>query len=465
MFLELGNYLGGGASGSVYQAQTALNENSREGNFSSRKSSNTEKSVAIKILNPLGYKNTVTGQINRCQIAVKGRPLTAEQMQGRALLKIDNVWWLIHPNSKILFAAYEDPHRVQLRELPLPKCVEIWGMNPFDVEHSNESEIEKLNFSDMSVNIDGNQIRIPIVSPKYLAFLRNRKSVSREMCNMVRIGEHPNIIELMEVLELIQDTKTTLFLVLELVNGGELFDRMKAGCVTGNTEPFARRYFNQLMSGIEYCHKKGNQKYLLWSLYLAPLISPKYFFCDFECVGVVHRDLKPENLLLSDPSDSAILKIADFGLSAVVFAAESSSSSSATSSSQDNGVMEAAAAGGSTGDVSRRPVFLPPNQMQQTHINSGRANLFHATSPFMKSSDYYHQRDHLATIASPLSSPSTASITTRSISSTAMSTPPPIGLSHSSGAVPPISVPLAVRRLTSVVGSPHYIAPEIAYNG
>jgi 5'-AMP-activated protein kinase catalytic alpha subunit len=78
---------------------------------------------------------------------------------------------------------------------------------------------------------------------------------------MVRIGEHPNIIELMEVLELIQDTKTTLFLVLELVNGGELFDRMKAGCVTGNTEPFARRYFNQLMSGIEYCHKKGNESY------------------------------------------------------------------------------------------------------------------------------------------------------------------------------------------------------------
>ena len=37
---------------------------------------------------------------------------------------------------------------------------------------------------------------------------------------------------------------------------------------------------------------------------------------------MVHRDLKPENLLLSDPSDSAILKIADFGLSAVVFATE-----------------------------------------------------------------------------------------------------------------------------------------------
>lgn len=56
------------------------------------------------------------------------------------------------------------------------------------------------------------------------------------------------------------------------------------------------RYFKQLLSGIEYCHGKG----------------------------VAHRDLKPENLLLSDASDRAILKIADFGLSAAMFATTSS---------------------------------------------------------------------------------------------------------------------------------------------
>lgn len=39
-------------------------------------------------------------------------------------------------------------------------------------------------------------------------------------------------------------------------------------------------------------------------------------------LGIVHRDLKPENLLLSDSSEFAALKIADFGLSAVVIAAE-----------------------------------------------------------------------------------------------------------------------------------------------
>lgn len=260
---ELGNYLGGGASGSVYQAQatshiTVEYLNNRDGSISPRKAP-TEKAVAIKILNPLGYKNIFTGQINRCNIVVRGRPLTNEQMQGRVHLTADNIWWLLHPITKTLFAAYEDPNRMQLRELPLPKCVEIWGMNPLDVENSSEVEIEKINASNVSVVIEGTSLRVPIVSPKYLNFLRSRQSVCREMSNMARIGEHPNIIELLEVLELIQDTKTTLFLVLELVNGGELFDRMKAGCVAGNTETFARRYFNQLMSGIEYCHKKGTK--------------------------------------------------------------------------------------------------------------------------------------------------------------------------------------------------------------
>jgi serine/threonine protein kinase len=70
--------------------------------------------------------------------------------------------------------------------------------------------------------------------------------VCREMRNMIQIGEHQNIIDLIEVLELIQDTRTTLFLVLELITGGELFDKMKSGGI-GNTEDFARKYFNQLI--------------------------------------------------------------------------------------------------------------------------------------------------------------------------------------------------------------------------
>ena len=75
---------------------------------------------------------------------------------------------------------------------------------------------------------------------------------------MIHVGEHPNIVDLLEVLELIQDSKAVLFLVLEFVNGGELFDRMKRSSGPGTlSDEFARRYFSQLLSGIDYCHRKG----------------------------------------------------------------------------------------------------------------------------------------------------------------------------------------------------------------
>ena len=71
--------------------------------------------------------------------------------------------------------------------------------------------------------------------------------------------------------------------MLELVNGGDLFDRIKKG--GGLNEDTCRNYFLQLLDGLEHCHGKG----------------------------VSHRDLKPENILIDTDN---VLKISDFGLSA-----------------------------------------------------------------------------------------------------------------------------------------------------
>ena len=72
------------------------------------------------------------------------------------------------------------------------------------------------------------------------------------------------------VLELLNDSKATIFLALEMANGGELFDRIKID--RGTEEDTARHYMRQLLAGIAHCHGRG----------------------------VCHRDLKPENLLLAD---------------------------------------------------------------------------------------------------------------------------------------------------------------------
>jgi 5'-AMP-activated protein kinase catalytic alpha subunit len=89
-----------------------------------------------------------------------------------------------------------------------------------------------------------------------------------------------HVVQLIEVLA----SASTIFVVMELVTGGELFDKIiTQGCFS---EDEARHYFTQLIGGISECHDRG----------------------------VCHRDLKPENLLLGE---DGMLKISDFGLSAL----------------------------------------------------------------------------------------------------------------------------------------------------
>ncbi|KAF8392662.1 hypothetical protein HHK36_023011 [Tetracentron sinense] len=79
-------------------------------------------------------------------------------------------------------------------------------------------------------------------------------------------------------------SKTKIYMVLEYVTGGELFDRI---ALKGRlSEAEGRRLFQQLIDGASYCHDKG----------------------------VFHRDLKPENILVDSKGN---IKISDFGLSAL----------------------------------------------------------------------------------------------------------------------------------------------------
>lgn len=100
-----------------------------------------------------------------------------------------------------------------------------------------------------------------------------------EVTALQRIPQHPHIVNLVEVLE----SQTTLYLVLELVQGCELFDKIK---LEGKQdEDTARHYYYQLISAMEFMHS----------------------------LGICHRDLKLENLLID--SETQVLKVTDFGLS------------------------------------------------------------------------------------------------------------------------------------------------------
>jgi calcium/calmodulin-dependent protein kinase I len=98
--------------------------------------------------------------------------------------------------------------------------------------------------------------------------------------NIMNQVSHPNIITLKEV----YDTPKTFYMVIEIMSGGELFDRIVEKEKYGEEE--ARAVIKKVASALAYCHEQG----------------------------IVHRDLKPENLLLSSAEDDAEIKIADFGL-------------------------------------------------------------------------------------------------------------------------------------------------------
>lgn len=109
--------------------------------------------------------------------------------------------------------------------------------------------------------------------------LKVDEHVQREIMNHSSL-KHPNIIRFKEVLL----TPTHLAIVMEYASGGELFERI---CNNGRfREDEARFFFQQLISGVSYCHS----------------------------MQICHRDLKLENTLL-DGSAAPRVKICDFGYS------------------------------------------------------------------------------------------------------------------------------------------------------
>lgn len=88
---------------------------------------------------------------------------------------------------------------------------------------------------------------------------------------------HPHVVNLKEIMS----SREKIYMVLELVTGGDLFDKIAAEGPL--KEPEARILFAQIVSALSYCHARG----------------------------IFHRDLKPENVLLTSEGDT---KLSDFGL-------------------------------------------------------------------------------------------------------------------------------------------------------
>ncbi|KAM8825582.1 serine/threonine-protein kinase BRSK2-like isoform 4-T4 [Synchiropus picturatus] len=126
--------------------------------------------------------------------------------------------------------------------------------------------------------ITGQKVAIKIVNREKLSQSVLMK-VEREIA-ILKLIEHPHVLKLHDVYE----NNKYLYLVLEHVSGGELFDYLvKKGRLTPKE---ARKFFRQIISALDFCHSHS----------------------------ICHRDLKPENLLLDEKNN---IRVADFGMASL----------------------------------------------------------------------------------------------------------------------------------------------------
>ncbi|GMH20548.1 hypothetical protein Nepgr_022389 [Nepenthes gracilis] len=125
----------------------------------------------------------------------------------------------------------------------------------------------------------GQNVAMKILAKSSILKHRMVDQIKREI-SIMKIVRHPYIVRLHEVLA----SQSKIYIILEFVTGGELFDKIVHKGRLSEKE--SRKYFQQLIDAVSHCHGKG----------------------------VYHRDLKPENLLLDSCEN---LKVSDFGLSAL----------------------------------------------------------------------------------------------------------------------------------------------------
>ena len=149
------------------------------------------------------------------------------------------------------------------------------------------------NFASVKLGVHkvtGEKFAIKCIDKKKMVGGSSRADAVRDEINILERVSHPNIIRIFKNYE----TETVMYLVLELVEGGELFDYIVKRGDSGLPESSAREIFRQMTDAVAYLHG----------------------------MNISHRDLKPENILLGkkpvDDNGPFIVKLSDFGLSRLV---------------------------------------------------------------------------------------------------------------------------------------------------
>jgi len=124
----------------------------------------------------------------------------------------------------------------------------------------------------------GEEVAVKIIDRKGLQ--EDDEVALRTEVQILSEVDHPNVVKMIEVF----DEEEFLYIVLELMTGGELFDRIVEK--ENYSEKEAADTIRPIIDAVRYCHDNN----------------------------IIHRDLKPENLLYETKEETSVIKISDFGL-------------------------------------------------------------------------------------------------------------------------------------------------------
>ncbi len=131
--------------------------------------------------------------------------------------------------------------------------------------------------------ITGRKVAVKIMSKKQMS--NQDLELVRTEIEILKICQHPNIITLYDIFENIEH----IYIIMEFCGGGDLFSYIeKRGFKV--SEARAAELIHKLSTAVYYLHS----------------------------YGIAHRDLKPENILMTDESETADMRLVDFGLSKIV---------------------------------------------------------------------------------------------------------------------------------------------------
>jgi len=157
-------------------------------------------------------------------------------------------------------------------------------MADFNSNYDLKEEIGKGAFSVVHLAVSkktGEKCAVKVIDKKEASAEQDERRLQTEITILKRV-KHENIVGLKDIYE----NSDKLYLVMELVTGGELFDKIvEKGSYS---EKEASDIVRKVLSAVEYLHASG----------------------------IAHRDLKPENLLLKSEGDTEVM-LSDFGLSKI----------------------------------------------------------------------------------------------------------------------------------------------------